>query len=431
MTDTTRGRIAALLLHPATVFAGLAGGPLYGWIDGGEKPLIGQVGEIYLRLLQMCVIPLLFTAVVIGLAKLFASGAARRHVARLVLLFAAGLVLAGGLGLLLGEFGRPGSGLEDQARQVIGEVISRAEAASGASSSTNFEDIVIGIVPANIFVAFSSGNMLAILFFALLFGVALGTIEKEKSQRAIGLFESLYETFITIIGWLLYVLPIGLFCLACTQISAVGIPTLAAMLKLIVLVYAGCLALAVLCLVVIWMRLGGSPWRAVAALREALLVAFGTSSSFAAAPAMMRALKRGLGMNPDVVDLVAPLGITLNPPGSAFHFAIATMFLANLYGVDLDAGQIAFVLVGSVLAGLAASGAPGVAALSMISLILVPLGLPVEVAIILLVAIDPIVDPALTVVNISANAATTVLLAAPETATTDPAEASRSEPHHT
>ena len=195
------------------------------------------------------------------------------------------------------------------------------------------------------------------------------------------------------------------------------------------------LALVVLCFVVIWMRLGGSPWRAVTALREAILVAFGTSSSFAAAPAMMRALKRGLGMNPGVVDLVTPLGITLNPPGSAFHFAIATMFLANLYGVDLDTGQIAFVLVGSVLAGLAASGAPGVAALSMISLILVPLGLPVEVAIILLVAIDPIVDPVLTVVNISANAASTVLLAAPDPATArlaiDHAESSQSEPHRT
>ncbi|HEV7247543.1 MAG TPA: dicarboxylate/amino acid:cation symporter [Shinella sp.] len=411
MIETSGRHLASLLLHPASVFAGLPCGAFYGWIDAGASPLIESAGQIYLRLLQMCFIPLLFSAVVTSLAKLFSSGAARRYLGRLVCFFAAGLALSGGLGLLLGEAGQPGVNLQHQARQVIGEVIFRAEAATGATNAADFMDIAIGIVPENIFVALSSGNMLAILFFALLFGVALGSIDKEKSERAIALFESLYDALTTIIGWLIYILPIGLFCLAYSQVSSIGLPILIAMLKLVLLIYAGGLVLVLLSSLIVWRRLGGDVRRPVSALREAAFVAFGTSSSFAALPAALRGLKRGLGMDRDVVDLVMPLGITLNPPGSVFHFAIATVFLANLYGVDLDAGQMAFILLASVLAGLAAAGAPGVAALSMMSLILIPLGLPVEVAIILLVAIDPIVDPVLTVVNVQANAATTVLLA--------------------
>ena len=239
--------------------------------------------------------------------------------------------------------------------------------------------------------------------------MALGSLDADKSERAILLFESVYETLTAIIGWLVYLLPAGLFCLAYSQVSAVGLPILSAMLKLVLLIYAGGLFLALVCTLAAWWRLGGDVRRPVSALREATFVAFGTASSFAALPAALRGLKADLGMDRHVVDLVLPLGITLNPPGSVFHFAIATVFLANLYGVDLDMVQMAFVLVASVLAGLAAAGAPGVAALSMMSLILIPLGLPVEVAIILLVAIDPIIDPVLTVVNVQANAATTIL----------------------
>jgi len=416
MTEAARKALAAALLHPASIFAGLIAGGFYGWIDRGGTAVIEPVGQLYLRLLQMCVIPLLFTAVVTSLGRLFSNGSARRHVGRFVALVAVGLTLSGGLGLAVGEWGEPGAELQQQARRVIGDVVFRAETSADAARAgdpASIADIAIGIVPENIFLALSNGNMLAILFFAVLFGIALGSIERERSERALGLFESFYETFIRIIGWLMYVLPLGLFCLAYSQVSAIGIPLLVSMTRLVLLIYAGCLVLVVLSFLVIRLRLGGGFLRPVAALREAAFVAFGTSSSFAAVPAALRGLKNGLGLDRNVVDLVMPLGITLNPPGSVFHFAIATVFLANLYGVDLAAGQLAFVLVASILAGIASAGAPGVAALSMISLILVPLGLPVEVAIILLVAIDPIVDPVLTVVNVQANAATTALLGAP------------------
>lgn len=416
MTEVARGRLLRVLLHPVTVLAGILLGALYGWIDGGRAPLLVHTGEIYVNLLQMCVIPLLFTAVTISLSRLMLDGAASRYIGRLVLLAAAGLVLAGGLGTALGEWGRPGGELQQQARTVIGQVIIRAEAAQvgtpAAEASLALADIVVGIVPENIFLALTSGNKLAVLFFAILFGVALGSVSRERSDQAIQLFEIFYDTFIRIIEWLMYVLPFGLFCLAYSQVSAIGVDVLMALTKLVLLIYAGALLLILACFLVIWWRVGGSLSHSAAALRETAFVAFGTANSFAAVPAAMRALKDGLRLDRSVVDLVMPLGITLNPPGSVFHFSIAAIFLANLYGLELDASQVVFVIFASVLAGVASSGAPGIAALSMITIILMPLGLPVEVAIILLVAIDPIVDPILTVVNVQANAATTAILGA-------------------
>jgi Na+/H+-dicarboxylate symporter len=412
MIDALRRTLATILLHPLAILTGMVLGGLYGWVDKGGTPFIEPIGSIYLKLLQMCVIPLLFTAVVTSLSKLFSDGAASRYVGRLVLLLVLGLVVAGSLGLALGQWGRPGAELQQHAKQIIGQVIFRGEAATSTTASSDIAHIAIAIVPENIFVALSSGNMLAILFFAILFGVALGSIGRVKAAGTIALFETLYETFIKIIVWLMYVLPIGLFCLAYSQVSSIGVDVLLAMTKLVFYIYAGSVGLIVFYSIIIWLRVGGSYWKSVAALRESVFVAFGTSSSFAAVPAALRGLKDGLKLDRSVVDLVMPLGITLNPPGSVLHFALATIFLSNLYGIHLDFGQILFVLVGSTLAGVAASGAPGVAALSMISIILIPLGLPVEVAIILLVAIDPVVDPILTVVNVQANAATTALLGA-------------------
>jgi len=413
MAEAWKGRLGRLLLHPVAVFSGLVAGGALGWLDKGQLPVIGTLGDIYIRLLQMCVIPLLFTAVATSLSRLFLDGAANRYFTRLVLLVIGGLAIAGALGVTLGYWGQPGGELQLAAREVIGKVIFTAEASSGAVAHSQgaFTDLVVGMFPENIFGALTTGNKIAILMFAVLFGVALGSIAREKSERATALLEAFYDTFIKIIEWLMYVLPFGLFCLAYSQVSAVGLDVLFAMTKLVVLIYAGAILLIVLYSVLIWLRVGGSYLATLGAMRETVVVAFGTSSSYASIPSALRGLKEGLGLDRRVVDLALPLGITLNPPGSTFHFALATLFLANLYGLALDPGQMVFVLFGAMLAGVAATGAPGVAALSMISIILVPLGLPVEVAIILLVAIDPIVDPILTVVNVQGNAATTALLA--------------------
>jgi Na+/H+-dicarboxylate symporter len=244
MIEQWKSRLGRVVLHPVAVFIALIAGGVLGWLDQGQLPVLGTIGDIYIRLLQMCVIPLLFTAVATSLSRLFIEGVGNRYFVRLVLLIVGGLAVAAGLGVALGAFGQPGAELQTGAREVIGRVIFTAEASSDVATPGNgIAELVVGMFPENIFGALTTGNKIAILIFAILFGVALGSIARSKSEKAIELLDAFYDTFIKIIQWLMYALPVGLFCLAYSQVSAVGLDILIAMTKLVVLVHAGAILL--------------------------------------------------------------------------------------------------------------------------------------------------------------------------------------------
>lgn len=403
------GRFAAIQLHPAVIVSAILLGGFVGWLHGGENPILVYLGDIYVRLLQMCVIPLLMTAVILSLSKLFSDGNARGYAVRLFALIAASLLAASTLGVMLGWMGSIGTGIGDEARAVIGRLIYNAEsvATNAAARVPEFglADTISGMVPDNIFLALSSGNKLAILFFAVLFGIALGSIERSKTEVANAFIEALYDTFIKIISWLMYGLPAALFCLAYAHVGSIGIGVISALMGFAVLMITGALFLWCVATLVICHYTRSSPLYVLAQLKDSMFVAIGTSSSFAAIPSAISGLKQNLGVDKRMVDLVVPLGMSLHPPANPLHFGLATVFMANLYGVQLDIGQLLFIVVASTMAGVAAAGAPSAAGMSLISFTLVPLGLPVEVAIILLIAIDPLVDPFNTALNVQANSA--------------------------
>jgi Na+/H+-dicarboxylate symporter len=195
------------------------------------------------------------------------------------------------------------------------------------------------------------------------------------------------------------------------HVSKIGTDVVIAMLRLVIFVYVCALILLVIYSLIIWMRAGGYYWSSISALRETFLVALGTSSSFASIPSALRGLHDNLKFEKKTSDLVIPLGVTLNPQGTVVHFAISIIFIAQIYAVSLGFKELLLIIIGSILAGLAATSVPGLAGLSMISIALIPLGLPYAVAVILLAAIDPILDPVLTTVNVYGNCAATALIA--------------------
>jgi proton glutamate symport protein len=410
-------RFLNLLLNPWVILVSILAGGLIGWFSPPTAAYLAPFGDLYISLLQMCVIPILVTAVISSLTRLFITGGASEYLTRLFIAILVGLLLASAIGIAVGQVGRPGSGLKRSAQATLGTMISDYELTTSEAETqqqaTGLFYFFQEMIPDNIFASLSQGERLSVLFFSIIVGIALGSVGAVTAQPVLAIFEAFYETFIKITGWLMYVLPLGLLCLAAGQIADLGVAILGAMLKLILLLYGGVLLLVVIYTLAIWLKVGGRLTKALLALRETLVVAIGTSSSFAAIPSALRGLKGELGIHKEAADLVLPLGITINPPGSVFHFALATLFIADIYRVELGIEQYVLILIGAVFAGIAASGAPGVAALSMIAIILQPLGLPVDVAIILLAAIDPIVDPMLTVVNVHANCATTVMVAKP------------------
>lgn len=409
----TMKRYFNILLSPCVVFSGIVAGIIIGTTNEELSARVAPVGDIYLSLLQACILPIMITAIISSLGRLLTTGYAFSYIGRLVFVFVAGLTLAGMLGLTSGLISRPGKGVDRSDRITMGKTIFEAEVnyEKEAHRPSDFLSFVKKIVPANIFRAVTEGQNIAVLFFSILIGIALGLIRSSSSNTTLSVIDSLYDAFLKIIGWIMYGLPFGLMCLIANQISKVGIAIILAMLKLIIIFYACAFLLLIGYSIVIWFRVRGTYIRSLLSLKETLLVALGTSSSFASIPSALRGLSRELKVEKQTADLVIPLGISLNPHGSVVHFAIAAVFISQIYGIPFGLKETSITLFGSIIAGLAASGVPGLGGLSMISLVLDPLGLPSKVAVILLAAIDPIVDPILTAVNVYGNCASTTLIA--------------------
>ncbi len=408
------------LLSPWLIFLGVFSGALIGIFDKELANELFHFGALYLRLLQMLVLPLLVTAVISGLGNLFISGIQKSQLTQLLGFLFAGLIIASTIGLLFGVFGHPGSELQHEAQVTLGKTINQSEHSAimeAQAQPPSMFTYIQAMIPENIFNSLVKGDTLAILFFSILTGVSMGMVNSEASKTALIVVNAFYNIFLSIIGWMMYILPFGLLCLFAGQIAHVGMDIVWATAKLIEYIYISCIATMIVYSLIIWWKLKHrlSYMETLAGLRQALVVAAGTASSFASIPSALGALKNNLKVDENISDLVIPLGMTINPPASVLQFAISSIFIAQIYGMELGFDQLTIVFVGAILAGLASSSAPSMVALSMIAMILDPLGLPSSVAIILLIAIDPVVDPIVTALNVHANCALAVMLSKEDT----------------
>lgn len=398
---------------------------IFGAVIGiGYKDLAHQLlpfGTLYLKLLQMLVLPMLVTAVISGLGNLFISGMHRSQFSRMIVFLLIGLMIASGIGVLFGVIGHPGSELQHEAQVTLGRTITKTEHDALVEvheqvQAPSMFTYVQAMIPENIFSSLTRGDTLAILFFSLLMGISMGRLKSEANKTALMVINAFYNIFLTIIGWMMYLLPFGLLCLFAGQIAQVGMDIVWATAKLIEYIYISCIVAIMIYSLIIWWKLRDrfSYLQILSGLRQPLVVALGTASSFASIPAALSALKNNLDVDENVSDLVIPLGMTINPPASVLQFAISSVFIVQIYGTQLGLEQLAMIFIGAILAGLASSSAPSIVALSMIAMILDPLGLPSNVAIILLVAIDPVVDPIVTAFNVLANCALGVVVSSDE-----------------
>lgn len=413
--------IGRILLHPAMVFSSIFLGSLAGILSPTISAYTRLPSQMYLAFLQMCVLPIMMAAVVVSVSRLLRSGRANEFILGVTAVFLAGMLLAAAMGVGLGIIGQTGSDIGKESRILMGQEISNVEMAMGTANDTGISEpanegpgsFLLAVIPQNIFKAVSDGRNLSVLFFCIIMGIALGSIRTTNSDTAIAVTDAIYEAMLRIIGWTLYALPFGLFCLFATQISQIGTGIFFSLIKLIVFLYAGCMLLLILYLFILCRRAKKSLRFVLRALRQALVVGFGTSNGFAALPFALEGLHKKLGFGKDTVDLIIPLGTTLNPHGNAICFGMVAVFIAQLYDIPLSVGNVLAIIPLAALAGIVASSAPGLASVAMLALVLDPFQLPTLVAIILVSAINPVIDPILTVVNILGNCASTALVATP------------------
>lgn len=349
------------------------------------------IGEIYIKLLTMTVTPIIFCALVTGVSRMHASSNARKFLWRTIFTLVCGTLVAGFLGtfaaLAATRFLKPDN---DQC-EFIGQTLDGI-----ARKSPAFDQVEPGAVgfiknfiPENAVDTLASENLLSVVFMAILLGLALVHVKGHAHITASSFFSAVYEMFISILDWILYLLPLGLFCLLADQASEVGVDALRAMLSIIV-VYLVCFGImAALYLAQIRRTTGKSVpgiWRV---FKEPFTLAF-VASSDSALPSIMRKMGE-LHYPTELVSSVVPLSAVLNRHGTAIVFAITSVFVAHIYGLQLTITNCLLIAFSCSLVGAFDSG-EYVTIAPMITYILVPLGLPPEAGVAIILTIWPLFE---------------------------------------
>ncbi|MGM0607912.1 MAG: cation:dicarboxylate symporter family transporter [Candidatus Muiribacteriota bacterium] len=408
--DNFKEKILPFLLNPYVAIAGMILGIFYGLIIEKSSPVIFGIGDLYLTYLQMCSLPIMITAIITSLGKIFCNKEASSYIKKLIFMIALFLIISSLSGFIGGLIGNPGSALSEEAKITLGNEIKTASD-STTNESTSLRELVKRIIPANIFSALSQGDILGVLFFSILLGLALGLVNIESSDEIFAVLDALFNSFLKIINWSLYFLPLALFSLMAKQTFGMGPHIMIAMSRFVIIYHIICLLGIFILLMVLSGFLREKVSLIIKKLKNALLVAFGTSNSYAAMPLAIESIENKFQVDRQATNLIMPLGTTVCKPGTIVNLALGTVFIAQLFEISLISNfNWLIVVAGVIVSGLAASGAPGAIEISMLSIFFPLLGLPMEVAFTLLLAVNSITDPIRTMLNILSNSTITILI---------------------
>ena len=409
-------RIQQFILKPWVILACLVTGFTLGWALPSVGLKLTVVGDIYVDLLKMIVLPFMVSAIVFSLQKLFQEGGAAPIAVRAVLAFTGFSVVVASVGILTFSVIQPGSNLAESTVVTFGRLVGHDLSSTniemnlyGANVDVKkgkaLEEVVQSLVPSNIFEALAKGEMLKALIFSLMFGMALGHVPNRIAGGLSQTLETVYQTCQTLTRWLNYPLPVVLVCMSASQIAKSGIEPLQAMANFVLAFGAASVICLMLAVLVIWKRGNASIGETMNALREPFALAIATSSSMTCMPAMIETLVQRLSFAKARVELLVPLSVSMLRVGPILYYACATLFIAQLYGRSLEAHELALLVAVSVLAGFASAGMPGLATLSLTSMACGYLGLPFEAVFILFSVVDPVCEILRTLVLVIGNTA--------------------------
>ena len=381
---------------------------------------LAPLGELYLGLLKMCVLPILLAAITTSIGRLMRSSHAAQYIRRILIVFPLSLLTASGLTVVIAALLGPGRNLSGQTLEALGVLVNDSGidlemALSGPipieEEAPGLSNFLLNLVPHNIFDALSQGDTLKVLVFSIVVGISLGLVRDRVTKPCFDILEAIYRTFNQLIHWLTIILPIGLFSLLAHQLSQQGLEVILSMINFLITAILVFLAIYILSTLVVWHQAKKPLIQILAALREPTILALATSSSLACLPSSIEKLSNVLKFDRQTVNLVTPLSITICRFGSVIYFAIGSVFVMQLYDTPITIGNVMIVIVGSIFAGMATSGVTGILTLTMLGIVLEPLQLPLEAVLVLFVAIDPIMDPFRTLGIVHTGIAATSVIA--------------------
>jgi Na+/H+-dicarboxylate symporter len=359
------------------------------------------VGDMFITSLKMLVVPLVLFSLISGVLGIGDIKSLGKVGVKAFTLYIFTTATAISIGILMAvTFGiGEGGGI-------------KSEATFQAKNPPPLSDVITGIIPSNIFEAMSSANMLQIIFFAILFGISMLMVGKKIEPLAKGI-ELINEVMMQMVNIIMAVAPYAVFALIAKAIAALGVDLLVELSGYVV-VLIGALMIHLFVVLSLFLKLLSkkSVKMFFQKIRDAQLFAFSTSSSNATIPVTLRSVTKRLGVDNSVASFTIPFGATINMDGTAIMQGVATVFIANMYGVDLGVGEYLTVIVMSVLASIGTAGVPGVG-LIMLSMVFTQVGLPVE-GIGLILGVDRLLDMIRTAVNVSGDAAVSIIVAKSE-----------------
>ena len=397
------------------------------WLAWVNRYVTGPVGQIFLRLLFMVVIPLVFATLSLGVAGLGDLRNLGRVGAKTLAYFLVTTALAASLGLLLVNTVRPGDGLPpDTVERLQGLYAGQAEERLATSGAQSFGiETFVNIVPRNPIASAAAMDMLPVIFFAIVFGIALAMIPQSRSAPMLRVLEALADAVTKIIDLAMRFAPYGVFALIFVVTSTFGWGLLRQLALYIAVVLVGLLIHAGVTLSAIVRTLAGlNPIRFWSKIREVVITAFSTSSSNATLPTSLLVAERTLRIPPKIGGFVLPLGATMNMNGTALFEGVTVLFVAQVFGVDMPIAKQAIVVVLSVLTAVGAAGVPG-GSIPLLMVMATSVGVPGE-GIAMILGVDRILDMSRTVLNVAGDLTATCVVARSE-GVWDPADVEEDE----
>lgn len=389
-------------------------------LPADQHPLIhsvfGFVGQIFIRLVQMIVIPLVFSAIVVGIASLGDSKQLGKIGMKMVLYFGIILIFAVSIGALLGTAFSPGDTIKNYIDKNQATLVQTQVAQTVEDHKENLADMYLNMIPKNPMESLAKGDMIPIILFVIIFGSALAVIG-EINRPVVAFFESIFAATMKVTDWIMVLAMPGIFALTASSVASFGMSIFGGLVKFLALLFIG---FAIQLFVVypifthVFARLNAfSIYKAAA---EAMMVAFGTASSSATLPVTIACCERRVGISNKICSFVLPLGATMHMDATAMFQVLCVMFLAQAYGVVLDPFTIVFICVFAMLASSTCAGIPG-AGLITIALVLKILGLTPDQLVVgfaFLFTVDRIADMFRTLINVTSDTVVAAVIAANE-----------------
>jgi Na+/H+-dicarboxylate symporter len=362
-----------------------------------DRYVLDPIGQIFLRLVQFVVIPIVFSSLILGLTRIQDASQVGRYTLKLMISYAVTSAIAVVLGMVVCTLLQPGSG-------IAGLTVPTAATTQGQSPS--LLDWLISLVPVNPVEALSTGNLLQTIFSAALIGVGI-QLAGEKATGFLTVVESVYAISEKILSIILYTAPIGVFALMSSIIATQGLAVIAKLLFYVLgLLLSTCVMIGIYAIALAILQ--AKPLHLFRSLFPALSLAFGTASSNAALPLALKNAQDPYGLRSDIASFAIPLGTALKRDGSAILQGFNALFIAQIYGVPITSEMLLAIALSAFLVSFSTPGVPGSAIITMTT-VLAAAGLPLE-GVAIVAGVDRLTDGFKTVINVIGNVSNAVFL---------------------